>query len=183
MAVEPLPERDDDAPVLARLATGDVAALGALYDRHQLAVRRFATRALSHHDDAEDVVQSTFLTAAKIATRYDGRRNARPWLIGIAARLIQQRSQRLARLARYLFGFAATRERSTDPRAAVEARSDLERLGRALSDLPARKRVVIVMAEIEGMSCAEIAMELGIPVGTVWTRLHHARKQLLEALQ
>jgi len=174
---------EGDTRLLALIADGELAALGTLYDRHREAVRRFAARALAHHDDTEDIVQVTFLTASRIAARYDGRPDARPWLIGIAARLIQQRSQRLARIGRYLTRFAITRERAIDPMRTVEARSSLDELGRALARLPAAKRVVVVMAEVEGLSCAEIALQLDIPIGTVWTRLHHARKELHAVLK
>ena len=67
-----------DAPVVARLARGDIGALGELYDRHQQAVRAFLARATSNAADVDDLVQNTFLGAAKIAGKYDGRASSRP---------------------------------------------------------------------------------------------------------
>jgi RNA polymerase sigma-70 factor (ECF subfamily) len=62
----------------------------------------------------------------------------------------------------------------------IEARDDL---ARALEQLSTAKRTVLLMAEVEGMTCAEIADALGIPIGTVWTRLHHARREVLAMLE
>ena len=183
MAVKPVPRigaAPADAALMAQIATGDLTALGELYQRHRDAVRRFALRATSNHDDAEDVLHNTFLTVARIADRFDGRDSCRPWLIGIAGRLTQQRGQKLARLARYLSRLASLRRTSDDPRPELEARSEL---ARALDGMSAAKRVVILMAEVEGMTCPEIAEALEIPLGTVWTRLHHARRELRAAIE
>ena len=69
---------------------------------------------------------------------------------------------------------------AVDPRAAVQARSDIER---ALVRISAAKRITLLMAEVEGLSCAEIAAALGVPIGTVWTRLHAARRELRQVLE
>lgn len=162
-----------DALALARVADGDLGALGEVYDRHAAALLRFASRATGGQD-AEDVLQATFMRAATIAQTYDGRAaTARSWLFGIMARLVQERRRSLTRFARALFGLSQSSGRE---RAHSDAhRSDLER---GLRSLSAPKRMVLLLAEVEGYTCAEIAGMLEIPVGTVWTRLHHARKEL-----
>jgi RNA polymerase sigma-70 factor (ECF subfamily) len=180
MAVKPIAKSATDGELMARIAAGDLGALGDIYQRHRADVRAFVLRATNHHDDAEDVLHNTFLTAARIAARFDGRDSCRPWLIGIAARLVQQRGQTLARLARYLARLSSGRVVARDPVPELDARNALSL---ALGRLSAAKRVVIVMAEVEGMSCAEIADALQIPIGTVWTRLHHARRELLATLE
>ena len=68
---------------------------------------------------------------------------------------------------------------SHDPRPALDARTDVER---ALARVSEAKRITLLMAEVEGLSCAEIAETLAIPIGTVWTRLHAARRELRQAL-
>lgn len=162
-----------DTECLRRVATGDVAALGDVYDRHAPALRRFAARA-TNPGDADDLVQSTFLTVVRIAGTYDGRTDtARPWLFGILARQIRQRKRSVARFARAILRMHTGASATTDSRDPVA--TDLERGLRKLSDA---KRIVIVLAEVEGYSCPEIADILDVPVGTVWTRLHHARKEL-----
>jgi RNA polymerase sigma-70 factor (ECF subfamily) len=164
---------------MGRLALGDSGALGQLYDRHQAAIRRFITRATSDASDVDDLVHATFLAAAKSAARYDGRASCRPWLVGIAAQFLRRRHRAFGRFVAVLTSLGNARASVVDPRGALDARPDVERALRLLSE---PKRVTFLMAELEGLSCAEIAEALGIPIGTVWTRLHAARRELRRAL-
>jgi len=165
---------------MARLAAGESNALGALYDRYQARLRRFVARATADAEDVDDVVQATFLTAAKAAGRYDGRASCHPWLLGIAARLLRRRRRALGRFLGVLSSVTGAWATAVDPRPALQARNDVERALRRLSEA---KRLAILMAEVEGLSCPEIAAALHIPLGTVWTRLHAARYELRRALQ
>jgi RNA polymerase sigma-70 factor (ECF subfamily) len=168
-----------DAALMSRLAAGESGALGELYDRHHERLRRFVARATADAEDVDDLVHATFLAAAKSAGRYDGRASCRPWLIGIAAQLIRRRRQAFGRVLTALSALAGLRAASVDPRPALHARGDLER---ALAGLSEGKRLTLLMAEVEGLTCPEIAAALRIPVGTVWTRLHAARRELRQAL-
>jgi len=173
-----IPEpRDPD--LVRRLAAGEIDALGELYDRHSANLRRFVARATADAEDVDDLVHSTFLVAASIAARYDGRASCRPWLIGIAAQLLRRRRHAVARFFRVLSALGGASATASDPRPVYQARSDVER---ALAGISEAKRTTLLMAEVEGMSCNEIAEALGIPVGTVWTRLHAARRELRRAL-
>ena len=171
--------RATDAEVLARVAAGEIAALGELYDRYHEPVRRFVGRATGGAGDVDDLVHQTFLSAAKSAARYDGRPTCRPWLMGIAAQHLKRRRQAFGRLFAVLDTLRHRRVASADPRSTLDAWSDVER---ALARLGEAKRVTFLMAEVEGCTCAEIAEALAIPIGTVWTRLHAARRELREAL-
>lgn len=173
----------DDRRAMLRLAQGEIDALGELYDRHQAAVRRLAVRMSGGPNDAEDIVHATFLAALKAAATFDPARSCRPWLLGIAANLIQRERSKGARWKRLLSAFRPLESPSTpDPERTLAMREGLGRLERALLDLPEPKRLVVIMAELEGMSGEAIAEALGIPVGTVWTRLHHARRELAQVL-
>jgi RNA polymerase sigma-70 factor (ECF subfamily) len=169
-----------DPQVLRDLAGGEIGALGDLYDRYHEPVRRFLARATSDAADVDDLVHATFLAAARSAERYDGRPSCRPWLIGIAAQLLRRRRQGARRLREILSSLAWSRAASADPRPGLEARTDIER---ALGRITEAKRVTILMAEVEGLSCADIAAALGVPIGTVWTRLHAARRELRRVLE
>ena len=172
----PRPERTD-GEWLAQLADGDLAALGVLYDRHYSAVLRFVQRIV--RNDVEDVAQETFLLAARIAHNFDGRANCRPWLFGIAARIVMQRGRTGARLARFLGRLSLEPTPApASPYEFVERGELRSTLARALDRLTPAKRVVLVMAEGEGLTCEQIAEALDIPTGTVWTRLYHARREL-----
>jgi len=169
-----------DAEIMRRLGAGDTGALGELYDLHCRALRRFLTRATGDAEDVDDLVHATFLAAGQIAARYDGRLSCRPWLMGIAAQLLRRRRRTFGRLFAFLSSVAGQQAASADPRPALAARTDV---GRALRALSEPKRITFLMAEVEGLTCPEIAAALGIPVGTVWTRLHAARQELRRALE
>jgi RNA polymerase sigma factor (sigma-70 family) len=85
----------------------------------------------------------------------------------------------LGRFFAVLSALKSSSETFRDPRPALHARTDVER---ALAQLSEAKRVTLLMAEVEGMSCAEIASALKVPIGTVWTRLHAARRELRQTL-
>jgi RNA polymerase sigma-70 factor (ECF subfamily) len=169
-----------DSEMMARLAAGEIGVLGELYDRYHEPIRRFVARATSDAEDVDDLVHATFLAAAKSAARYDGRASCRPWLVGIAVQHLRRRRQGLGRFFAVLSSWGGTRETALDPRATLHARGDLER---ALAKVSEAKRITLLMAEVEGLSCAEIATALGVPIGTVWTRLHAARRELRQALE
>ena len=169
-----------DPELVQQLARGELGALGALYDRYHAQLRGFLARSTHDAHDVDDLVHATFLAAAASAERYDGRPCCRPWLIGIAAQLLRRRRRSFGRWRSMFSALRGTAEQSRDPRASLLARSDLER---ALSRLSEAKRVTILMAEVEGLSCAEIAEALEVPIGTVWTRLHAARRELRQALK
>lgn len=163
-----------DASAFLALAQGDMSALGAIYDRHAAAMLAFAMRVAP--GDADDLVQDAFLVATRRAAHYDGRHaSARGWLIGIVARLAAERRRGFVRRARAMFGLEQA-VAGPSPQL-VASGGDLEK---GLQRLTAAKRVVLLLAEVEGYSCEEIAVQLGVPIGTVWTRLHHARRELRE---
>ncbi len=125
------------------------------------------------------MLHATFLTATKAAASFDGRESCRPWLFGIAVRLLQRRKRTLARWSRALRELTVRQgDARFDPHRELSARDDLNCLSIALGRLSEAKRVALCLAEVEGLSADEIAHALGIPVGTVWTRLHHARREL-----
>ncbi|RYZ09907.1 MAG: RNA polymerase sigma factor [Myxococcales bacterium] len=164
-----------DPDLLLQVAAGQLGGLGELYDRYQAPLRSFILRVTRDAHDADDLVHATFLTAAQCASRYDGRACCRPWLIGIAAQLLRRRRRSFGRIAFLLGALERSLPRSSDPRGMLQARSDTER---ALAKLSEAKRITVLMAEVEGLSCEEIACALDIPIGTVWTRLHAARREL-----
>lgn len=165
-----------DADLVSRVARGESEPLGVLFDRYADGVHGFVRR-IAAREDADDLVQETFLRVSQVAGAYEPRSaTARAWIFGIAFSIVRERRRALARLVRALHGFAGGEsQRAVAPVGA--ARTELERL---LSALTPEKREVIVLTEIMGMSGPEAAEILGIPVTTVWMRLHHARRELRE---
>jgi RNA polymerase sigma-70 factor (ECF subfamily) len=168
-----------DPELMRQLATGQLGALGALYDRYQAPLRRFLARATQDAHDVDDLVHAAFLSAAKCAARYDGRASCRPWLIGIAAQLLRRRRRASSRFVAVLTALKGTLQPAADPIPTLQARGDVEK---ALARLSEAKRITLLLAEVEGLSCEEVAAALEIPIGTVWTRLHAARRELRQAL-
>lgn len=172
--------RAEDPELLRQVAAGQLDALGELYDRYRAPLRSFLVRATRDAHDCDDLLHATFLAAAKSAARYDGRPCCRPWLVGIAVQLLRRRRRSLRHLLGVLATLTDTQPPSRDARVALQVQSDIER---ALGRLSEAKRVALLMAEVEGFSCPEIAQALEIPVGTVWTRLHAARRELRARLE
>ena len=168
----------EDAAALSRVATGDVGSLGEIYDRYASALLSFIHH-MAPNDDAEDLVQNVFIRVVSIAHSYQpGGPSAKRWLFGIAVRIVQERRRTLRRFARLAAELASWPQRWTSP-------TSIERhdLFQALERLSEPKRLVLLLTEVEGFSAEETASMLGIPVGTVWTRLHHARRELRSHLE
>lgn len=173
----------NDAALLEAVAKGDLGPLGVLFDRHHEPLRQFLLRAAPNVSDVDDLVQETFLTASRIASSFDGRPSALPFLIGIAVQLLRRRKRTFSRLRALYEAFGAAP--TTPPRGPEErlARAQEEaRLERAIAALSEEKRLALVMVEYNGMSGVEVAQILETPVGTVWRRLHEARAELRRAL-
>ena len=171
--------RPDDE-LLAAIAIGDLGALGELYDRYAKDVWRATQRILGGSGDAEDVVHTVFVKLPQIAGSYDGRSNARPWLVGIAAHIAWRQRRGAGRFVRMLESFASTASSSVDlnPEREASAREDIAQFERALAALSSSKRVVFILVELEGLTSEEVGRALGLPAGTVRTRLLHARREL-----
>jgi RNA polymerase sigma-70 factor (ECF subfamily) len=184
-AARPDPLPPSDAALLERVASGELAPLGVLYDRHWEGVRQFVVKATGDGPDADDITQEAFLTLATIASRYDGRASARPLLVGIAAQHLRQRKRGVARLFQVLSAFATTsaQRHEATPEDAARVSEDLRRFERALAGLSEDKRLVVLLVEREGLTGEEAARALGVPLNTVWTRLHYARAELRSALE
>jgi RNA polymerase sigma-70 factor (ECF subfamily) len=173
-----------DAEILACIAGGDAQALGALFDRHAEAVRRLVLRLGVRPGEADDLVQVTFLDVLRTAPAYDGRADARPWLLAMATMRVRRHRRSFARLTDRLVRFG--REPQGDARSPerdVGEHREATRALEALERLSEKKREVFVLVALEGLTCEEVAERLEIPVGTVWTRLHHARAELRAALE
>lgn len=176
--------RGGDAVVVARsLEEPDVFA--ALYDAYAPLIFRFIARRLGAQV-AEDITAETFLAAFRRRDRYDLRRSdARPWLYGIAVNLIGKHRRSEVRMLRALArtGIDPVAEADTERihRRVVAAAAERE-LASALAGLATGDREVLLLVAWGELSYDEVAVALGIPVGTVRSRLNRARRQLRQVL-
>jgi RNA polymerase sigma-70 factor (ECF subfamily) len=134
--------------------------------------------------DLEDLSHDVFLVAHRKLRTYDGTSRVTTWLFGICLRLAANYRRRAhVRLERPMGG-VETYEAVADAREPEEMLSMREaraRLSAILDGMDLGKRAVLVMFEVEGLTCAQIAGEMGIPVGTVYSRLHAARRAFADA--
>jgi len=174
-----------DAELLRQVAAGDLGALGEIYDRYARDVCRAVRRSLGDAADVEDIVHQMFIKLPQIAPSYDGRASCKGWLCGIAVHLAMRHRRGAGRFQRMLAAFTQTLTgRATpDPERVAGGQQELAVLERALGDLSDKKRAVFVLVELEGLTAEEAGRALEIPAATVRTRLFHARRELLEALE
>lgn len=166
---------------LARMAArGDHAAFHKLVDRHAKALFQVAISLSATRADAEDLVQETFVAAYKGFPAFDGRASVRTWMTRILMRRAADawRSGRHARKAVNLESAPQPARESSESR--IDQRLDLAAV---LEQLDENHREVIVLREMQGLSYAEIAQTLGLPQGTVESRLHRARAELRQRLK
>jgi RNA polymerase sigma-70 factor (ECF subfamily) len=172
-----------DARILFQVASGNIAALGELFDAHHRTVRDFLIRAIGDASVADDLTQATFLEVAKAAASFEGHGSCRTWLIGIAVHMLQRHRQASVRLRRIVTKMSeVVAPPEMDPERIVVARDQLNRVEKAFYEMSEAKRVALLLAEGENLNCEEIAALLDVPVGTVWTRLYHARRELSAAI-
>lgn len=173
-----------DEALVAACAAADPAGLAALFDRHHRQVFRFVSRASSAcASDVEDLVQSTFLEAWRSAERFRGRGSARSWLLGIAANLVRHYVRGEVRRRSAMAGLAMRPEPRVKRPDDLAARAQLiDRLAEALDELPHDLRIAFVMCDVEDVPAVDAARALGVRQGTMWRRLHDARRRLRDRL-
>jgi RNA polymerase sigma-70 factor (ECF subfamily) len=166
-----------DRGLVAGCAAGDRSACTLLFERHVDAIHRFVARMRGCDAyAAEDLVHATFMTAFAAASSFRGG-NVRSWLFGIAANQVRGYVRGEVRRKRAHGEFAAMVPTSR----ASERPQLVARLPGALLELTHDLRAAILLVDLEGERGRDAAAALGIPEGTLWSRVHLARKALREA--
>jgi RNA polymerase sigma factor (sigma-70 family) len=187
---QPIAERTPGAADDAAAIAGSVAEperFAVIFERHAPHIQRYLARRLDRAN-VDDLVAETFLAAFGRRHRYDpARPDARPWLYGIATRVLAQHrreEERGYRLRQAALATAEAGDGGHDERVAtgVAAAALRGRLAAALAELPARDRDVLLLVAWEDLSYDEVAAALSIPPGTVASRLNRARRRLKDRL-
>ncbi len=178
-------EEMSDEAIVAACASGDTAALGVLFDRFHRDVLRFLSRLLGHDClELDDLAQATFLEVWRSAARFGRRSSVKSWILAISHNLARHHVRGEVRRRTAL---SLLEKRPPSPeRSQEETIGDqmlVERLGRALMTLDPDRRTAFVMCDLEEISGVDAATALGIRPGTLWRRLHEARKALRRALE
>jgi len=166
-----------DALHEGRRSATDVMA--ELYPAIHGPVRRLCV-ALVGPVEADDAVQEVLLAIHRGLPRFREQARLMTWVRRITIRVALRQRDRWRRGQAQELAFEPVAEPSPDPAEADRLRV---RLLAALRSLPSPQRTVLALAVVEGLPRAEIAAVLGIPPGTVWSRLHHARRRLAQALK
>jgi RNA polymerase sigma-70 factor (ECF subfamily) len=180
---------DDDGVLIRRAQAGDAEAFGRLVERYMRRAYYSALSLVGSREDALDISQEAFVRAFRARQTLDPERPFYAWLYQILRRLcfnfLRDRRTRLRNLeaaGSWLEDEAASRQ-AVDPARALEREEERRRVGTAIELLPAREREVLVLKEFEGLTYREIASLVGIPIGTVMSRLYSARQRLADALE
>ena len=172
--------RDDDAQQV-ELSLRDPERFGVVFDRYFDEIHGYVTRRLGR-DAADDVAAETFLTAFRSRRRFEASRGTvRAWLYGIVTNHISayRRQEVRAYRARERADVQAAEEGHADRVAErVDAGTAGRELAGALAALPRGDREVLLLVALGGLSHTDVAAALGIPYGTVGSRLNRVRKKL-----
>lgn len=179
---EPDATTPDESALLARVAGGDRRAFEQLYRVWAPRVFRFVDRMLGDHARSEEVTDDVMLEIWKSAPRFEGRSRPSTWALGIARlkALSELRARRPAAEEIDEASAPADPAEAADERLAREASA--ARVRAALGSLSAEQREVVELTFFHGLAYDEIAALVGCPLGTVKTRMFHARKRLAPLL-
>lgn len=178
------PARATDAELIERTQAGDTSAFASLVDRHKDAMVNYLTRLTGSRDEAEDYAQEAFLRLYERSASYRERGYFKAYLYRIATNLVRSAERRRQRW-RVVHSLISTNGHHSEPRQQhrVLASEIGTRLRRAVSELPLRYRVPLVLYEVDEWPYRRIAEFLGCREGTVKSRIHRGRNMIRERLE
>lgn len=189
----PVCAADPDRELVARAQGGEEEAFEELVRRHEGEVYRLCRRLLGLREDAMDAAQETFVRVFRGLARFRGEAKFRTWVYGIALNVCRNvatsaprraaaRSTSLAAPPGEEAGAVELPDERPNPEREARGRELGRALEAALAELSWEHRQVILLREMEGLSCEEVAAVLGCRLGTVKSRLARARGALLARL-
>jgi RNA polymerase sigma-70 factor (ECF subfamily) len=169
-----------DAALIARVRAGDSSAFDPLVQMYMRHAFQMAYRVVGHREDAEDLVQESFLAAYQYLDSFDITRPFAPWL----TRIVMNRGANLRRARARRQMEPETDAVSTAPSALEEStRTEMrEVLTQAMATLSERQRLIVTLFDVDGLTSTEIGEQLQLAPGTVRWHLHEARRTLRGAL-
>lgn len=175
---------DADRALVTAAAAGDRDAFDQLVGRYQGQVVNLARAMTGSDADVDDMAQEVFVRAWRSLPAFRGEAAFRTWLYGIALNVIRTHRARRSKI-RALFWTAPAEspddplERVRDEDAGIERKIMMrDAIDRALKQLPAELREALILRDVQGLDYREIAEALGLPLGTVESRIFRARQRL-----
>jgi len=164
--------------MLSAVASSPELDVREVYERHADFVWRSLQHLGARPADLEDLGQEVFVVVHRRLSSFDGRSKLTTWLFGICLHLVQRQRRRAYLRFEFLHAEPPERVDATTPESRYAEEESRRRLERLLDKLSPERRATFVLFEVEGMSCEEIAELTAVPIGTVYSRLHLARKQV-----
>ena len=188
-------DHDGDMMLVERALEGDLAAFEQLVARYQNKLVGFAARMLGDHEEAEDVAQEAFVKAYRALDSFRGQAQFSTWLYRITTNLCIDRVRAKKRRPQQAYSLDEPLDKEDDkggrelpdstfePSVSVE-REELRRVVRStMAEMPEKMRQVLIMCDMQGMPYEQIAQILDCPIGTVKSRLFHARADLARRMR
>lgn len=179
----------DDHRLIAECLNGDTTSFGELVRRYQDRLFNTVYRLVDNADDAQDVVQDTFINAYQSLDSFKGDSLFFTWLYRIAVNTAISFKRKRRAMVRIDSGGSNPLIEPLDPSEmtrpghAMEQVEQEQKIQQALGRLSAEHRAVLVMKDMEGQKYEDMADLLGVPIGTIRSRLHRARLELREVLE
>jgi RNA polymerase sigma-70 factor (ECF subfamily) len=176
------PPTSDDRQLLQRIGRGDRQALTELYARHRQMLFHYLLHLTPDRGLAEELLQDTLVAVWKSAASFEGRSSVTTWLIGVTRRQAHNTLRRRGVELVDLTEVETMPASEPEPEDALLATMAREQVAEALGCLGPLHREVLMLAFVQELSYAEIAAALGVPIGTVKSRLSYAKRTLKAAL-
>jgi RNA polymerase sigma-70 factor (ECF subfamily) len=170
-----------DAECVRRVQQGDTDSFEILVRRHERTIFNLIYRLLGDYDEAAEVAQEVFLSAYKSIGQFRGDANFSTWLYRIGLNHASSRRKSLNNAQQRHVPFDGTEviaDRAADPARSFESKEIQQRVQQALNSLEPDDARIIVLRDLQDVPYENVAEMLGIPVGTVKSRLHRARQAL-----
>lgn len=183
-------EFDSDASLVARSLEGDLPSFEQLVVRYQNKILGYSARMLSDREEAEDVAQEVFIKAYRSLDSFRGESSFSTWIYRIATNLCIDRLRAKKRRPQSAYSLDEPFDKEEDkggrdvpdfsgePTRVVEREELRRRVREVVAEMPEKLRSVVIMCDMQGMAYEDIAKVLGCPIGTVKSRLFHARADL-----
>ena len=177
------PDAGDELALVDRVRRGDRGAFETIYKRFHRPLGAYLLRLTGRPEAVDELVDDTLLVVWRGAARFDGRSRLSTWIFGIAYRKALKHFERQRREASHLGVAEGEPVAADDAPDRRHARRELaQQVVAALDRLPAEQRSVVMLTYYQGLSYPEIAAVMDCPLGTVKTRMFHARRKLARLL-
>jgi len=188
-------EVDNDLALVERALDNDLAAFEQLVSRYQNKIMAYVARMLNDHEEAEDVTQEVFIKAYRSLDSFRGASSFSTWLYRIATNLCIDRVRKRKRSPQQAYSLDEPFDKdeesggrdvpdvTNEPSLGVEREELRQQVRLTVAQMPEKLRSVLVMCDIQGMAYEQIAQVLDCPIGTVKSRLFHARADLARRLR